>query len=43
MDSFAVELVSNVSFNCYPDNSISYFTNLLADKYIWKENGRLLF
>ena len=27
MDSFTIELVSNASFNCYPNNSLSSFTN----------------
>ena len=29
MDSFTIESVSNASFNCYPNNSISSFTNFL--------------
>ena len=29
MDSFTIELVSNASFNCYPNNSLSSFTNFL--------------
>ena len=31
MDSFTIELVSNASFNCYPNNSLSSFTNFLPD------------
>ena len=29
MDSFPIELVSNASFNCYPNNTLSSFTNFL--------------
>ena len=29
MDSFTIELVSNASFNCYSNNSLSCFTNFL--------------
>ena len=29
MDSFTIELVSNASFNCHPNNSLSSFTNFL--------------
>ena len=32
MDSFTIELVSNVSFNCYPNNSLSSFTNFLPEQ-----------
>ena len=32
MDSFTIELVSNASFNCYPNNSLSYFTNFLLEQ-----------
>ena len=32
MDSFTVELVSNASFNCYPNNSLSSFTNFLPEQ-----------
>ena len=32
MDSFTIELVSNASFNCYPSNSLSSFTNFLRDQ-----------
>ena len=31
MDSFTNELVSNASFNCYPNNSLNFFTNFLPD------------
>ena len=29
MDSFALDLFPNASFNCYPDNSLKSFTNFL--------------
>ena len=29
MDSFTIELVYNAFFNCYPNNSLSSFTNFL--------------
>ena len=29
MDSFTIELVSNASVNCFPNNSLSSFTNFL--------------
>ena len=32
MDSFTNELVSNASFNCYPNNSLSSFTNFLPEQ-----------
>ena len=32
MDSFTIELVSNASFNCYPNNSLSSFTNFLTEQ-----------
>ena len=32
MDSFTIELVSNASFNCYPNNSLSSFTNFLREQ-----------
>ena len=32
MDSFTMELVSNASFNCYPSNSLSSFTNFGAEQ-----------
>ena len=32
MDSFTFELVSNASFNCYPDNSHCYSTNFLPEQ-----------
>ena len=32
MDSFTIELVSNASFNCYPNNSLSSFTNFLPEQ-----------
>ena len=32
MDSFTIELVSNASFNCYPNNSLSSSTNFLAEQ-----------
>ena len=31
-DSFTIELVSNASFNCYPNNSLSSFTNFLPEQ-----------
>ena len=33
MDSFTIELVSNVSFNCYPNNSLSSFHPPLSKKF----------
>ena len=32
MDSFTIELVSNASFNCYPNNSLCSFTNFLPEQ-----------
>ena len=32
MDSFTIELVSNASFNCYPKNSLSSFTDFLPEQ-----------
>ena len=32
MNSFTVELVSNASFDCYPDNTLSSFTNFLPEQ-----------
>ena len=32
MDSFTIELVSNASFNCYPNNSLNSFTNFLPEQ-----------
>ena len=32
MDSFTIELVSNASFNCYPNNTLSSFTNFLPEQ-----------
>ena len=32
MDSFTIELLSNASFNCYPNNSLSSFTNFLPEQ-----------
>ena len=32
MDSFTIELVSSASFNCYPNNSLSSFTNFLPEQ-----------
>ena len=32
MDSFTVELVSNASFDCYPNNTLSCFTNFLPEQ-----------
>ena len=36
MDSFTIELVSNASFNCYPNNSLSSFTNFLPEQTLLK-------
>ena len=36
MDSFTIELVSNAFFNCYPNNSISSFTNFLPEQINFK-------
>ena len=32
MSSFTVELVSNASFDCYPNNTLSSFTNFLPEQ-----------
>ena len=32
MDSFTIELVSNATFNCYPENSLTSFTNVLPEQ-----------
>ena len=32
MDSFTIEQVSNASFNCYPNNSLTSFTNFLPEQ-----------
>ena len=32
MDSFTIEQVSNASFNCYPNNSLSSFTVFLPEQ-----------
>ena len=32
MDSFTIDLVSNASFNCYSDNSLSTFTKFLNER-----------
>ena len=32
MDSLTIELVSNASFNCYPNNSLSSFSNFLPEQ-----------
>ena len=32
IDSFTIELVSNVSFNCYPINSLNSFKNVLPEQ-----------
>ena len=32
MDSFTIELVSNASFELFPDNTLSSFTNFLPDQ-----------
>ena len=32
MDSFTIELVSNASFNCYPNKTLSYFTNFQLEQ-----------
>ena len=32
MSSFTVELVSNASFDCYPNNTLSSFTNFLPQQ-----------
>ena len=32
MNSFTVELVSNASFDCYPNNTLSSFTNFLPEQ-----------
>ena len=41
MNSFTVELVSNASFDCYPNNTLSSFTNFLPEQINLEENGRL--
>ena len=32
MDFFTIELVSNTSFNCYPNNSLSSLANFLPEQ-----------
>ena len=32
MSSFTVELVSNASFDCYPNNTLNSFTNFLPEQ-----------
>lgn len=32
MESFTIELVSNASFDCYPNNTLSSFTNFLPER-----------
>ena len=32
MNSFTVELISNASFDCYPNNTMSTFTNFLPEQ-----------
>ena len=32
MNSFSVELVSNASFDCYPNNTLSSFKNILPEQ-----------
>ena len=32
MDSFTIELVSNASFNCSPNNSFISFTNFVSEQ-----------
>ena len=32
MSSFTVELISNASFDCYPSNTLSSFSNFLLEK-----------
>ena len=32
MDFFTIELISNAPFNCYPNNSLSSFTNFLSEQ-----------
>ena len=34
MNSFTVELVSNASFDCYPNNTLSSFTNYFPERAI---------
>ena len=36
MDSFTVELVFNASGNCYPNNSLSSFTNFSPEQMYLK-------
>ena len=43
MDSFTIELVSNASFNCYPNNSLSSFTNRTKlSKYILSKLSKVI-
>ena len=41
MDSFTIELVSNASFNCYPNNSLSSYTNSLPEQIHLKGEGEV--
>ena len=43
MDSFTIELVSNASFNCYPNNSLSSFTNFLPEQLHLKGEWNVAF
>ena len=36
MDSFTTELVSNASFNCYPNNSFISYTNFQPEQIYLK-------
>ena len=43
MDSFTIELVSNASFNCYPNNSLSSFTSFLPEQLHLKGEWKVAF
>ena len=43
MDSFTIELVFNASFNCYPNNSLSFFTNFLPEQIHLKGEWEIAF
>ena len=43
MNSFTIELVSIASFNCYPNNSLSFFTNFLPEQMHLKREWEVAF
>ena len=43
MDSFTFQVVSNASFNCYPNNSLSFFTHFLLEQIHLKGEWEVAF